>query len=419
MANINFVNKQDLLKILTEEEAEELIQLIIEKTGRLTKEEFLEQTTLSKTKATGITKQFLFCQTPSSEVKVEPTEQTEHYEEVKQSTPTQEARKAADEGGNQEKESIDPVLEGIFQNMRDNLVHYFNNRLKDVENTCTSNHKSQKEQMSKQYFKIDEMEQQLNKVDSKVRSLEESSSEFLQAAGNQQLVAMKIRAAECTQALETLQLGIKTDVNIFRKEKKDVEATVQKITSHLAEKSEVGQLQTDVIKINQRSKDLAMRLEEIERKSGDELLDYIDSAHTIHRMEEMSNDVQRLSQGQTEVKMEMNNIQKSLKDMQENRQVHASVSERETIPQARVTDRRERFIEPNRRGERTSELQFIKQTPKLPSYDGSTKWKTFVTTFDLYSRANSWDESTKFNAIQLCLRNKAVDYLRSQQSLGK
>ena len=81
-----------------------------------------------------------------------------------------------------------------------------------------------------------------------------------------------------------------------------------------------------------------------------------------------------------------------------------------------------RFDNRNRRGHtdrRQPERQFFKQTPKLPHYDGKTKWKTFVNTFDIYSRANNWDENTKFDAIQLCLRDKAVDYLRSQQRLGK
>ena len=38
MANINLASKDDLMKILTEQEAEELVQLITEKRGRLTKD---------------------------------------------------------------------------------------------------------------------------------------------------------------------------------------------------------------------------------------------------------------------------------------------------------------------------------------------------------------------------------------------
>ena len=57
--------------------------------------------------------------------------------------------------------------------------------------------------------------------------------------------------------------------------------------------------------------------------------------------------------------------------------------------------------------------------PKLPFFDGHSSWKTFMNTFYLYSRANEWNEQPMFDAIQLCMRDKAVDFLRSQQKLGK
>ena len=62
---------------------------------------------------------------------------------------------------------------------------------------------------------------------------------------------------------------------------------------------------------------------------------------------------------------------------------------------------------------------FFKQMPKLPYFDGQTSWKTFMNTFELYSKANGWNVQIKFDAIQLCMRDKAVDFLRSQQKLGK
>ena len=60
MNNISFVTREKLLKSLTEKEADELIALIARKKIRLTNDDFLRESQLSKSKATGLTKQFEF-----------------------------------------------------------------------------------------------------------------------------------------------------------------------------------------------------------------------------------------------------------------------------------------------------------------------------------------------------------------------
>ena len=55
----------------------------------------------------------------------------------------------------------------------------------------------------------------------------------------------------------------------------------------------------------------------------------------------------------------------------------------------------------------------------MPFFDATGKWKTFLTIFNSYSLANNWTDDDQFSAIQLCFREKAVDYLQSQQALGR
>ena len=397
MVNINDASQEDLLKFLSEIEVEEVLLLVKEHVGKLTREMFMQQTSLSITKSIGITKQFEFA--PEVEIKLE------------------QASGNGDSKTEEEEEELDPALEGLVQRMRKDLYQYVNKKVKLVEKICTDKCETQEKKLVLQAHKIEYVDKKVEKFDSRVSSLENSSSEFLGVACRQHLTELKIKSTEQIHALETLHLDIRTDVSIFKKEKKEIESTVQKLTQHLAGKQELEYLKVDMTDLGQKTNELNFKVEEIEKKSNVDTLAFIENAHVSQQMDRMDDGLKRLAQDHLVLKLDMTNLERSLRENQ-SQQEDIQLQEEDSIPTRQDMSVRGRRTE-NQQGRIPAEPHFFRQTPKLPYYDGKLKWKTFLNTFDLHSQAHHWDDNTKFNAIQLCFRDKAVDYLRSQQRLGK
>ena len=401
MVNVNQSNKDDLLKILSEAEVEEVLLLVKDNGGKLTRDKFIQQTSLSMTRAIGIAKQLEFAPENIEEVKVE--EPKSQLSQIKEN--------------DEDEEELDPALEGLVQRMRKDLYQYVNKKVKAVEKSCTDKCESQDKKMAIQSHLIEKIERKVEKYEDRVDSLEKGSAEFLQSACNQHLVALKIKGEEQIHALETVQLDVRTDVSIVKQERKQMESKVKEITHHLVKKEEIDMLKQDVTKIGTQMLDTQRRIGEIENKSHTDTLDYIENAHLGHQIEKVDKELRELKQSQSVLKLDVANLERSVKDVSPLTDDFSLPDPVQYRPRSNNT-RRTRNAEANQ--ERTqAEPQVFRQTPKLPHYDGSTKWRTFLNTFELHSRAHNWDDNTKLDAIQLCFREKAVDYLHSQQSIGK
>ena len=395
MVNVNQANRDDLLKVLSETEVEEVMLLVKDNGGQLTRDKFIQQTSLSMTRAIGIAKQFEFAPDTPVEVKVESAE--------KQMAPKIEKE--------EEDEELDPALEDLMQRMRKDLVQYVNKKVKAVEKSCTEKGESQDRKLAVHRQQIEQVENKLEKYEGRIDSIEKGSSEFIQASCKQHLVELKMKSEEQIHALEAVQLNVKTDISIFKQEKKQMEMKVLEVTQHFVNKDEYDTLRRDVSKMGEQALDTTRRVEELENRANTDTLDFIENAHLNQKMNGYDSDMRELKQSQSDLKLEVAKLERSIKD--------ASPYADEYSP-ATPDQSRSRRDQPRRGNNATQgEPHVFRLTPKLPHYDGSTKWRTFLHTFDLHSRAHNWNDDAKFAAIQLCFRDKVVDYLHSQQSLGK
>ena len=310
MANINLATKDDLVKILTEQEAEELVQLITEKRGRLTKDEFLKQTNLSKTKAIGITKQFEFYEIQIPEIKQEQIEQAEIVSD-QSDVVTSEQMKEKEEGA----VAKDVRYEKMLEKMRLAMTEYFFEELQKVEKTCTDNHVKQNSNFEKQAASIKKVEHELENVNSAVKALEKSSTEVVKACTQQAVKEMEIKKEEYTHALETLQLGIRTDVNILRKEQRE---WTQNIKTNVTDRDQVTQLQSQMNELSGTVNEVTVKVIELQNES--KTFEYIDKAHTDHQIGRLDAVLQQVQHDQEVFKDDLNKIRNTVNQSDEKEQ---------------------------------------------------------------------------------------------------
>ena len=403
MENINFATREVLLRTLLEKEVDEVIHMIKEANGRLTQKMFLKQTTLSRTKISGIINTFQFYPESSSTEYLETQLSTGLDKvtspEIKEETHDQATgTEVSADAGEGEKFVTNEKMMKIMDGMRLSFETSF-----EMMKNCL---KEQQEEIKEQNSKSQKaMKQQIEGLENRIKVVESGDSK-LGESSDIFLSSMKQKQKEYLDAMDTYKKVIQTDMAIFRKETKDIGSMVQKMTSHLASKEDVVSMDKEIHVIQNRVSDISCKVERIENANADDTVQFIDNVHVSQMVSDLETSL-------TDVKKSQQSLQKELTDIR----VSCTTDLQDIRGQIQRIPGRSRREEDGRYQQQRQ--QIFKTTPKLPYFDGSTRWKTFFGTFSIHSQANHWNEEEKYAAIQLCFRDKAVNYLRSQQALGR
>ena len=399
MKNINIVSREELLKSLTEKEADELIALIVEKKGRLTKDDFLRESQLSKTKATGLTKQFEFYKLDSDvAIKMESqTEQVEKPIEVEE----QVLRPSEGKQAKAKAQAKDLKMDMVVEKVRLVLEDYFREDLENVEKLCKENHDMQTKSIERQSKSLQKVEEKINEVSKSVESLKKDASGLVKASAQQAAKEIDIKKEEFDRAVDSLRLEVRTDMNILKQEKKEWLKDIEQRQEEISDKRQLEELDKKVQGLKESVVQVENKVTEVEVKQDNATLSYIDTTHSDQQFNTLATELQTLQRSHQGLRGELDSLQRDVNQMEFDQRPHQG-----------STRNRQRDPEDTGRN-------IIRQLPKLPYYDGQSSWKTFMNTFELYSAASGWNHQDRFNAIQLCMRNKAVDFLRSQQKMGK
>ena len=285
----------------------------------------------------------------------------------------------------------DPEYNALLTSMKVALTDYFQKKIAKMNESCQQSHASQAES-------IQRVEKKLDKVNEAMGVDRKEALEVVKASAQQATKEIEIKKEEFVHAMDSIRLDVKTDLNIFRQEKKELMKEVEHMQD-VSGPQQVGELQKQVKDLADSVVQVSNKVLQVEQKQDNSTFSFIDRTHSDQQVKALAVDIQTIQADQQGLRGEIQNLQRDIHQMEPDQAA------------TRGTGARQR--------ERDNSRSIIQQMPKLPFFDGQTSWKTFMNTFELYSTASDWNQRERFNAIQLCMRNKAVDYLRSQQKQGK
>ena len=332
---------------MTEKEANELIALIVEKKCRLTKDDFLRESQLSKTKAAGLTKQFEFYKV-DSDVAIKMESQTEPVEkpiEVEE----QVLRHSEGKHAKAKAQAKDLKMDIVLEKIRLVLEDYFREDLENVEKLCKENHDMQTKSIERQSQSLKKVEEKINEVSKSAESLKKDASGLVKASAQQAAKEIDIKKEAYQQLFLSSQL--------HRME-------------HSQPKTEdISEVDADV---DQRVKVDKRPLQVDDKQRSDCNINKLDGGRGEQEIDEFIDEIsgQRPQFGYT-------------KEMEYSTKTSGGV----------------------RGMDNSVGNQVLGLKPTLPCFDGLSSWETFLNTVEINSEASGWDEHEQFNALQMCMRD--------------
>ena len=122
---------------------------------------------------------------------------------------------------------------------------------------------------------------------------------------------------EYTHAIETLQLCVRTDVNILRKEQKEWSQSMQDLRKNVANRDQIQQLQSQINEISGTVNEITVKV--IELQNDSKTFDYIDKSHTDLQIDRLDTTLQQVQETQDIFKDDLNKLRSTIDHIEEHR----------------------------------------------------------------------------------------------------